>query len=336
MELWINEEKGRRFMKVGIIGAGGVGSAALLSLVMRGVACQVVVLDKNQGRANGVVADLQYGATLSPAVELRAGGYDDLAEALLVIVTAGINEKTGGATDRSDPAGRLKLLDTNAAVYRDIVPNIIAVAPHALILVVTDPPDPLADLTRELAGHERVLSSGTFLDSLRFRLHLARRLKVNPMYVDAQVVGEHGTSQVFLWSSARVGGTPIADLLETSGQSLDAFRQSVEQDVRFANITIIEGTGASQLGIGMVTARIAEAILRDEHAVIPIGSYHPKYGVTISLPSVLGRQGVSRILEPEMSIAERQGFERSAEILRNAAARITSGATQPPAARTAG
>jgi L-lactate dehydrogenase len=318
-------------MKVGIIGAGGVGSATLLSLVMRGVACQVVVLDKNQERAKGVVADLQYGATLSPAVELLAGDYSDLADAVLVIVTAGINEKAGGATDRSDPAGRLKLLDINAGVYRDIIPRVVAVAPQALILVVTDPPDPLADLSRELAGHERVLSSGTFLDSLRFRLHLARRLKVNPMYVEAQVIGEHGTSQVFLWSSARVGGTPIAELLEHSGQSLDEFRKNVEQDVRFANITIIEGTGASQLGIGMVTARIAESILRDEHAVIPIGSYNPKYGATISLPSVLGRQGITQILDPEMSDDELQKFQRSAEVLRNAAARIT----KPPAPRQA-
>jgi L-lactate dehydrogenase len=315
-------------MKVGIIGAGGVGSASLLSLVMRGVACQVVVLDKNQERAKGVVADLQYGATLSPAVELIASDYADLVGAVLVIVTAGVNEKAGGATDRSDPAGRLKLLETNASVYRDIIPRVVAVAPQALLLVVTDPPDPLAHLARELAGHERVLSSGTFLDSLRFRLHLARRLKVNPMYVEAQVVGEHGTSQVFLWSSARVGGTPIAEQLERSGQSLDEFRKSVEQDVRFANITIIEGTGASQLGIGMVTARIAEAILRDEHAVIPIGSYNPKYGVTISLPSVLGRQGVSQVLEPEMSEVERRGFQGSAEVLRNAAARITQASAQ--------
>ena len=310
-------------MKVGIVGAGGVGSACLLSLVMRGIACQVVVLDKNHERAKGIVADLQYGATLSPAVELLAGDYAELAGAVLVIITAGVNEKTGGATDRGDPAGRLKLLDINAGVYRDIVSKIVAVAPQALILVVTDPPDPLADLARELAGHESVLSTGTFLDTLRFRLHLARRLKVNPMYVEAQVVGEHGTSQVFLWSSARVGGKRIAELLDQSGQSLEVFRQSVEQDVRFANITIIEGTGASQLGIGMVTARIAEAILRDEHAVIPIGSYNPQYGVTISLPSVVGRQGVSHIIEPNMSEEERQGFQRSADILRNVVVRIT-------------
>jgi len=309
-------------MKVGIVGAGGVGSACLLSLVMRGIACQVVALDKAHERAKGVVADLQYGATLSPSVELLAGDYADLADAVLVIVTAGVNEKAGGATDRSDPEGRLKLLDTNAGIYRDIVARIVAVTPQALILVVTDPPDPLADLARRIAGHDRVLSTGTFLDTLRFRFHLARRLKVNPMYVEAQVVGEHGTSQVFLWSSARVGGKCITELLDHTGLSPDAFRRSVEQDVRFANITIIEGTGASQLGIGMVTARIAEAILRDEHAVIPIGSYNPQYGCTISLPSVLGRQGASEIFEPEMSEEERQAFQVSAGILRNAAARI--------------
>lgn len=316
-------------MRVGIIGAGGVGAATLVSLVMRGTtACRVTVLDKNRARARGVVADLQYGATLSPAVELGAGDYADLADAALVIITAGINEKAGGATDRSDPAGRLRLLETNADVYRDIVPQVVRIAPQALLLVVTDPPDPLADLARTLAGHDRVLSTGTFLDSLRFRLHLARRLKVNPKQVEAQVVGEHGTSQVFLWSSARVAGTPIAKLLEENHQSTEAFRREVEQDVRYANITIIEGTGASQLGIGMVTARIAEAILRDEHAVIPIGTHNPKFGVTLSLPSVLGRGGVSRILEPEMTAEEWQALDHSADVLRSAVERMNQVAGQ--------
>jgi L-lactate dehydrogenase len=307
-------------MKLGLVGAGAVGCASLLSLVMRGSACEIVVIDRNRRRADGVVADLQYGATLSPAVVLRAGDYPDLADARLVIVTAGINEKAGGATDRSDSSGRLKLLRTNADVYRDIVPRIVAVAPEALLLVVTDPPDPLADLARRLAGHARVLSSGTFLDTLRFRFHLARQMQVSPHHVEAQVVGEHGTSQVFLWSSARVAGTPA--LAAIAGEAPEEFRQRVEQEVRYANITIIEGTGASQLGIGMATARIVEAILRDERAVIPVGSFNAKYGVTLSLPTVLGHEGATRILEPEMSEAERNALQRSADTLKDALAQL--------------
>jgi L-lactate dehydrogenase len=309
-------------MKVGVIGAGAVGSASLLCLVMRGLACEIVVVDRNRQRAQGVVADLQYGATLSPAVVLEAGDYPELTDAVLVIITAGVNEKAGGATNRSDPAGRLNLLKVNAEILKDIIPNVVAVAPRALILVVTDPPDPLAALARRLAGHERVLSSGTFLDTLRFRFHLARRLKVNPRSVAAQVVGEHGTSQVFLWSSASVAGMPLTAALAEGDESIEEFRRHVEDEVRFANISIIEGTGASQLGIGMATARIVEALLRDEHAVMPVGSFNPTYGTTLSLPSVLGRTGVTRILEPQMSEDERQGLERSAARLREAVARL--------------
>lgn len=309
-------------MKVGVIGAGAVGAASLLSLVMRGVACEIVVLDRNRRRAQGVVADLQYGATLSPAVLLEAGDYPDLTDAVLVVITAGINEKAGGATDRSDADGRLKLLTANAEVYRDIIPNVVAVAPRALILVVTDPPEPLATLARGLAGHGRILSSGTFLDTLRFRFHIARRLKVNPRSVAAQVVGEHGTSQVFLWSSARVAGMPVTAALGGGSGSVEEFRRRVEEEVRFANIDIIEGTGASQLGIGMATARIVEALLRDEHSVMPIGSFNPTYGTTLSLPSVLGRMGVTRVLEPEMSGDEREALQRSAARLRDAVAHL--------------
>jgi L-lactate dehydrogenase len=307
-------------VKIGLIGAGAVGAASLLSLVMRGTACEIVVIDRNRKRAEGVVADLQYGATLSPATTLRAGDYPDLADARLVIITAGINEKTGGATDRSDPTGRLKLLQVNADAYRDIVPRIVAVAPEALLLVVTDPPDPLADLARRLAGHARVLSTGTFLDTLRFRFHLARQIQVSPHYVEALVLGEHGTSQVFLWSSARVAGTPISAVI--AGEDPEAFRRRVEQEVRYANITIIEGTGASQLGIGMATARIVEAIVRDERAVLPIGVFNPKYAVTLSLPSVVGLEGVTRIIEPEMSAEESKALERSAATLKNAIAQL--------------
>jgi L-lactate dehydrogenase len=205
-----------------------------------------------------------------------------------------------------------------------MVPKIVAAAPAAVLLVVTDPPDPLADLVRRLAGHDRVLSTGTLLDSLRLRVHLAERLEVSPASVEAQIVGEHGTSEVMLWSSARVSGVPIAEALPT-GSSYDDFRKAVEHDVRYANITIIEGNEASQFGIGIVSARIAEAVLRDERAVLPIGAYNAKYGVTLSLPGVVGREGVTRILEPAMSEEERRALGQSAEVLRQAVQRIPKG-----------
>lgn len=308
-------------MKVGVIGAGAVGSACLLSMVMRGCAREIVVLNRDRKRARAVATDLQYGASLSPVVDIHDGDYLDLAGAALVIITAGTNERAGGATDRNDPTGRLRLLDTNVDVYRQIVPQLFQAAPEAVVLVLTDPPDPLADFVRTF-GFKRVLSSGTYLDSLRFRFHLARHLNVNPTYVEAQVLGEHGTSEVFLWSSARVAGVPVLDVLQRADRSREELLRSIEHEVRYANITIIEGNQASQFGIGMVSARISEAVLRDERAVIPIGSYNPKYGVTLSMPSVLGRGGVVQILEPEMSREERQALQHSAETLRTAVARI--------------
>ena len=306
-----------------MIGAGAVGAATVLSLIERGgMFRELVVLDRDRKRADGVATDMRYATPLSPTVDVRAGGYDALAGAELVIITAGVNEKAGGATDRGDPEGRRRLLDTNAEVYRDVVPKIVAVAPDAVLMVVTDPPDPLADLTRRLAGHDRVFSTGTLIDSLRFRVHLADRLRVRPRDVQAMVVGEHGTSEVLLWSSAAVSGIPVLDLLRDGDQPLDEVREQIENDIRYANITIIEGTGASQYGIGAVSARLAEAVLRDEGAVLPVAAYSPAYDVTLSLVSVLGAGGVQRMYEPRMTGEERAALDRSAEILREAARRI--------------
>jgi len=303
-------------MKIGIVGAGKVGSACALATVVRGSARNIVIVDRIRKRAKAVATDLLYGSPLCPKTTVVDGDYDDLANAALVMITAGINEKAGGATDRNDAQGRLRLLDTNAEVYRDIVPRIVDVAPQAVILVVTDPPDALADIARVVAGHDRILSTGTFLDSLRFRVHLAQHFQVNANQVEAQVVGEHGVSQVFLWSSSRIAGVPIRALAGERGEVLDSVREQIESNVRYANITIIEGNDASQLGIGIVSARIAEIVLRDERAVIPIGSYNDRFSVTLSLPSIVGRNGVARILEPEMSPEEKAALERCAASLK--------------------
>jgi L-lactate dehydrogenase len=309
-------------MKIGIIGAGRVGSACALAALVRGSARKIVIVDRTRKRAKAVATDLLYGSPLCPKTAVIDGDYDDLADAALVMVTAGINEKAGGATDRNDPEGRLRLLDTNAEIYRDIIPRIVRAAPGALILVVTDPPDPLADVARRSAGHDRVLSTGTFLDSFRFRVHLAKHFEVDANQVEAQVVGEHGVSQVFLWSSARIAGVPISKLIGERGETLASLREQIEKSVRYANIAIIEGNDASQFGIGIVAARIAEIVLRDEQAVLPIGSYNARFGVTLSLPSVVGRTGVVRIFEPEMSSEEEQALLRSAANLKKSEDRV--------------
>ena len=170
--------------------------------------------------------------------------------------------------------------------------------------------------------HERVFGTGTVIDSLRLRVHIAQRLGVDPASVDATVVGEHGKSSVALWSSATVGGQPVESLLGDGGHPAADIEAEIAEEVADANITIIEGIGASQYGIGIVCARLAEAVLRDEGCVLPVASYQEQYGVTLSLPSVIGRTGVTRTLTPKMSESERDGLKHSAEVLRDALAGV--------------
>ncbi len=294
-------------MKIGIIGTGHVGCACAMAAAIRGSAREIMLVNRERKTAEAVATDSRYGVPLGRQVDIVDGDYEALTGAGIVLITAGVNEKTGGATDRSDPQGRLRLLDANAKIYREIVPRVVAAAPKAVLLVVADPPDPLADVARLTCPQAAVLSTGTYLDSQRFRVHLGKHFGVDPAHVEAQVIGDHGTAQVFLWSSARIGGVPLAYLLKQRGEKLNDLRQSIE---------------ASQYGIGIVSARIAEMVLTDEHAVVPIGSFQEKFGVTLSLPSVVGRNGVVRVLEPELSEEEHTGLEKSAKFLQTALARV--------------
>src|SRR6202162_3631762 len=216
-------------MKVGVIGTGRVGSACAFAVVMLGVAREVVLVDRTRARAMAVATDIRYGAPLSERTDIRDGDYADLAGAGVVMITSGVNEKSGGATDRKEPEGRLRLLDKNADMYRDIVPKIVLAAPEAVLLVVTDPPDPLADLARVVARHDRVLSTGSWLDRLRLPTPLAATLHVDPASVEAQILGEHGTSEVFVWSGVRIAGVPLKQVVSARGMSLDKLREGIER-----------------------------------------------------------------------------------------------------------
>ena len=215
-------------MKLGIVGTGNVGCAIALAAVTRGSARELALVDRSMKVAEAVATDLRYGTPLSPRIDIAHGDYEALDGSGVVLITSGVNEKTGGATDRSDPEGRLRLLEKNAAIYREIIPRIVRAAPQAVLVAVSDPPDPLADVARKVSGHERVLSTGTFLDSLRFRLHLGAHFGVDPADVEAQVIGDHGTSQVFLWSSARIAGVPLMRLLTDRKEKLADLRAKIE------------------------------------------------------------------------------------------------------------
>src|SRR5262249_27138780 len=288
-------------MKIGIVGIGNVGCACAMAAVIRGSAREIVLVNRDPKTAKAVATDMRYGTPLGPKVDIVDGDYAALEGAGIVLITVGVNEKTGGATDRNDPQGRLRLLDKNAEIYRDVVPKIVRAAPEAALLVVSDPPDPLADVAREPGPGTVGLSTGTFLDSQRFRVHLGKHFGVDAAHVEAQVIGDHGTAQVFLWSSARVGGVPVASLLRVRCERIGELRQQLEREVRYANISIIEGHDASQYGIGIVSARIAEMGLNDERAVIPIGRHQKQIGVTPSLPSIVGRRRADEGAETELS-----------------------------------
>jgi len=193
-----------RTMKIGIVGTGNVGCACAMAATLRGSARAIVLVNRTRKTAEAVATDIRYGVPLGRKVDICDGDYGDLRGAEVVLITSGVNEKTGGATDRNDPQGRLKLLDKNAEIYRDIVPKITDVAPRAVLLVVTDPPDPLADIARDIRKDATVLSAGTYLDSLRFRVHLGKQFGVHPVHVEALA----GTfSLVFSFDPVKPGST---------------------------------------------------------------------------------------------------------------------------------
>ena len=293
-------------------------------MLLRGSCHEIVFIDlpERDHHTRGVRNDLSHGALLCPATRLTVGDYPDLRDASVVVVTAGINEKGGNAIDPSDRWGRQRLLPNNAKEYRKLIPKIVEVAPHIPIVVVTDPPDSLADVAREQVkengGRNSVISAGTFLDTLRFRIQIAERLNCSASSVDAFVIGEHGKTQVYVWSSASVGGTQVSDLMPSTYVSFDAFRSEVERGVIDANIDIIRATDASQHGIGMVTARIVEAILRDEGLVAPVGAWQEEFKVTLSLPSVIGREGVRKVLRRLLNRGEEQLLTMSGALIARA------------------
>jgi L-lactate dehydrogenase len=302
--------------KVAVIGAGSVGSAVAYATTIDRLAGETALYDIDGARANAEALDLSHGLQFVGGGRVRGG--DDVticAGADLVIVTAGATHGPGRT--------RLDLAAGNVALIRDLLPALLDQAPDAIYVLVSNPVDVITYVAQEISGlpQGRIIGSGTVLDSSRLRHLLAERLGVAVTSVHAMVVGEHGDSEVVLWSSATVGGTPLLEVVGPDGERVAAAElDDIRTQVRDAAAHIIRGKGNTNLAIGLATARIARAISRDERAVLPVSVRADIAGVgdvCLSLPSVVGRQGVLTCLATPLDDAEREGLRRSAAALRD-------------------
>lgn len=307
-------------MKIGIVGTGLVGSTAAYALVMRGVGREIVLVDANRARAAAEADDIAHAVPFAHALEVHDGPYEDLAGARVVILAAGSNQKPGET--------RMQLLERNAAIFREIIPQVLTNAPDARIVVATNPVDVMTHLAAHYAAkqgvpHSRVLGSGTTLDTARFRLLLARHVGIDTPHIHGYVLGEHGDSEVLAWSGVTVANFPLEYFCSAHDIPLDdTIRADIDQQVRRAAYHIINGKGATYYGIGSALARVTEAILGDQRAVLTVSSRQPDvYGVqdvTLSLPQLVGGDGILDTYTPPLSDTEVELLQASARVIRTA------------------
>lgn len=307
-------------MKIGVVGSGFVGATAAYALVMRGIGREIILVDKNTKRAEAEADDIFHAVPFSKAMEIHAGDYQDLVGCRVVIMAAGVNQQPGET--------RLQLLSRNKTVFRAVIPQILAHAPDAVIIVATNPVDVMTHLTAQIAREHgarpwQVLGSGTTLDTARFRVLLGAHVGVDSHHVHAYVIGEHGDSEVLLWSLASVGGIPLDEFNALRHINLtEADRNQIDERVRRAAYHIIEGKQATYYGIGSALARICEAILSNQRAILtvcaPVEDVAGVKDVTLSLPRLVSGEGVGELLALPMSDQEADQLYRSASIIRAA------------------
>jgi len=308
-------------VKVGIVGVGQVGATAAYAMTLRGIGSEIVLIDHNADLAVAQARDIVDATPFAYPTRVRAGEAADLAGARIVLLAAGASQKPGET--------RLDLLTRNAAIFAAIVPPVLAAAPDAVFLVATNPVDIMTQITTVLlARHgvpsERVIGSGTILDTARFRALLGKHLGISPNSVHAQVLGEHGDSEVLHWSGASASSQPVADIARQMGRKLgEADRARIDTAVRRAADAIIRGKGGTWFGIGAGLARLTRIIQDDERALVTCSMMTPDCqgvrDVALSLPRLLGARGVVRTLMPELNAVEHAALKQSAEILKAAA-----------------
>jgi L-lactate dehydrogenase len=303
--------------KIGIVGAGSVGATIAYACMVRGVGKHISLYDVAKSKVEAEVLDLNHGLMFVPMA--KVDGSDDLnvlEHSDVIVVTAGAKQKPGQT--------RIDLAATNAAICRTLIPELLRVAPHATLLMVTNPVDVLTYVALKLSGLEsrRVLGSGTVLDSSRFRFLIAQRCAVAVQNVHAYIAGEHGDSEIPLWSSASIGNVPVQGW-QMPGHGVLGMKEEREifESVRTSAERIIQGKGATNYAIGLAVAAILEAILWNEGRVLPVSSLLTEYrgisDVCLSVPSIVGRHGVEGLLAVPMNAAEEAGLRASADAIQN-------------------
>ncbi len=321
MEGGLIMEAGR---KVVIVGAGMVGSTFAYTLMRSGLAGEIVLIDMNRERAEAEAMDMNHGLFFTPPVILRAGSYDDCTGASVIVIAAGAKPKPGQT--------RLDVVHTNVGICRDIMDEITARTREAVIIMVTNPVDVLTyfALKHSRLPQSHVLGSGTVLDSARFRYLLSRHYRVDARNVHAYIVGEHGDSEVALWSMAHIAGMPLHSYCELcKGRVPDLDHDEVLRQVRESAYHVVESKGATYYAVSLALERIASAILRDENSVLTVSTLiEDIYGtkdVCLSLPCVVNRNGVDHVVWADFSKEEREGLRNSARVLRDVINRVEQG-----------
>ncbi len=297
--------------KVSIVGCGRVGMTTAYSILLQGIANEIVLFNRTLERVKGEALDLEHGMTFLDNAKITAtDDYADLADSDVIIYAAGHAQKSGET--------RLDLVDKNVAILQKYLPHIIATAPNTILLIIANPVDILTYKAYLMANWPKgkIFGSGTILDTSRFKFHLSEFLHVSPHSIHAYILGEHGDSSFPAITSAAVGGQPLTNFTNFSTQKALAAYQKTKD----AAYKIIATKGSTYYGIASVTAKLVKAILRDERAIfpvsIPLHHYYQQNGVALSVPCVIGRGGVEEIIEIKLNWEEKQQLAQSAKILK--------------------
>lgn len=307
--------------KAAMIGCGFVGSASAFALMQSGLFSELVLIDANHDKAEGEAMDIAHGLPFAGQMKIYAGDYDDIVDAAVIIVTAGAAQKPGET--------RLDLVNKNVNIFKSIIPEIAKRNYKGILLIVANPVDILTYTAVKLSGlpENRVIGSGTVLDTARLKYALGEHLEVDSRSVHSFIIGEHGDSEIVAWSSTNVSGIPVNDFCELRGHfNHKEAMHRIADDVKNSAYDIIEKKGATYYGIAMSVKRICECIMRDEKSILPISSMmHGEYGISdicLSMPTVVGREGVETRVPIQLNEQEESALSASAEQLSKVAAQL--------------